>query len=259
MGIITLISDFGAYYPAVMKAVILEIAPDATIIDVSHDISPQNVREAAFILRETVKYFPRGTVHIAVVDPTVGTDRKGLVIAAGGHFLVGPDNGLLIPAARSLGDFEVMCVTLAAKSSTFHGRDVFAPLGAHVFAGRLPGVQPTKQCVDLVLEEAHSSENLISGIILYVDKFGNCVTNIPGALLMEWSGYNSRHLLNGTTAIRFVQTYDNVSEGHPLLTVGSFDSIEIAVNMGNAATEFKLKVGDQISLERSSPHHKSDD
>lgn len=248
MGIITLISDFGSYYPAVMKAVILDIAPEATVIDVTHEISPQNVREAAFVLRETVKYFPRGTVHVAVVDPTVGTDRQGLLIEAGGHFLVGPDNGLLIPAARSLGDFDVMRITMAAKSSTFQGRDVFAPVGAHVFAGRLRGVQPTKKYVDLVLEGPHSSESLVSGTILYIDRFGNCVTNIPGKLLIERSGYNSAHLLNGTAAIRFVQTYDNVARGHPLLTVGSFDLIEIAVNKGNAAIEFKLKLGDQISL-----------
>jgi hypothetical protein len=250
MGIITLISDFGAYYPAIMKAVILEIAPDATVIDVTHEISPQNVREAAFILREAVKYFPRGTVHVAVVDPTVGTDRKGLVIEAGGHFLIGPDNGLLIPAARFLGGFEVMCITLAAKSSTFHGRDIFAPMAAHVLAGRLQGVQPAEHYVDLVLEGPHSSENLVSGIILYIDRFGNCVTSIPGTLLIGRAGFNSIYLLNGKTAIRFVHTYDDVTKGHALLTVGSFDLIEIAVNKGNAATEFKLKLGDQISLER---------
>jgi hypothetical protein len=258
MGIITLISDFGAYYPAVMKAVILGIAPDATIIDVTHEISPHNVLEAAFILRETVKHFPRGTVHIAIVDPAVGTDRKGLVIVAAGHFLIGPDNGLLIPAARFLGDFEVMRITITAKSSTFHGRDVFAPLGAHIFAGHLRGVQPTKNYVDLELEEPHTSESVVSGTILYIDRFGNCVTNIPGTLLVERSEYNSTHLLNGAAAIRLVRTYDYVAQGLPLLTVGSFDFIEIAVNKGNAAVEFKLKLGDRISLERPKRSLKND-
>jgi len=250
MGIITLISDFGAYYPAVIKAVILGIAPEATIIDVTHEISPQNVREAAFILRETVKYFPRGTVHIAVVDPTVGTDRKGLVIEAGGHYLVGPDNGLLIPAARSLGDFEVLRIEVAAKSCTFHGRDVFAPVGAHIAIGRMQNLQPTTTYVDLLLQEPRSSENVVSGAISYIDRLGNCVTNIPGTLMIQRSGYSSTHLLNGATAIRFVQTYDEVAQGHPLLTVGSFDLVEIAVNKGSAATELNLKLGDQISLER---------
>jgi S-adenosylmethionine hydrolase len=250
MGIITLISDFGAYYPAIMKAVILDIAPDAIIIDVTHEITRENVREAAFILQETVKYFPRGTVHIAVVDPTVGTDRRGLVITAGGHYLVGPDNGILIPAARSLGDFKVLRIEMAAKSSTFHGRDVFAPVGAHLLMGRLQHLAPTATYVDLLLQEPHSSENAVSGVILYVDRFGNCVTNIPGTLMIQRSGYASMHYLNGVIMIQFVQTYDEVARGLPLLTVGSFDLIEIAVNKGRAATELNLKLGDQISLEK---------
>jgi S-adenosylmethionine hydrolase len=250
MGLITLISDFGAYYPAIMKAVILDIAPDATIIDVTHEITPGNVREAAFILRETVKNFPRGTVHIAVVDPTVGTHRRGLVIAAGGHYLVGPDNGILIPAARSLGDFEVLRIEMAAKSSTFHGRDIFAPAGAHLLMGRLQRLAPTPTYIDLLLQEPHSSENAVSGAIIYVDRFGNCVTNIPGTLMIQRSGHGSIHYLNGVTMIQFVQTYDEVAQGHPLLTVGSFDLIEIAVNKSSAATELNLKLGDQISLER---------
>jgi S-adenosylmethionine hydrolase len=250
MGTITLISDFGAYYPAIMQAAILEISPDATIIDVTHEITPQNVREAAFILRETAKNFPRGTVHVAVVDPTVGTDRRGLVIAAGGHYLVGPDNGILIPAARLLGDFEVFRIKMAAKSSTFHGRDIFAPVGAHLLMGRLQRLTPTPTYVDLRLQEPHSSENAVSGAILYVDRFGNCVTNIPGSFMIQRSGYGSIHNLNGVTMIQFMQTYDEVAQGRPVLTIGSFDLIEIAVNKGSAATEFNLKLGDQISLER---------
>jgi S-adenosyl-L-methionine hydrolase (adenosine-forming) len=188
-------------------------------------------------------------VHVAVVDPTVGTDRRGLVIAAGGHYLVGPDNGILIPAARLLGDFEVLRIKMAAKSSTFHGRDIFAPVGAHLLMGRLQRLTPTPTYVDLLLQEPHSSENAVSGAILYVDRFGNCVTNIPGSFMIQRSGYGSIHNLNGVTMIQFMQTYDEVAQGRPLLTVGSFDLIEIAVNKGSAATEFNLNLGDQISLE----------
>jgi S-adenosyl-L-methionine hydrolase (adenosine-forming) len=248
MGIITLVSDFGAYYPAVMKAVILGIAPDATIIDVSHEITSENVREAAFILRETVKYFPRGTVHIAVVDPTVGTDRQGLVIAAAGHYLVGPDNGILIPAARSLGDFEVMRIAIKAESSTFHGRDVFAPTGAHLLMSRTQHLVPALTYVDLLFDVPHSSENAVTGAILYIDRFGNCVTNIPGTLMKQRSDYGSIHHLNGEMAIQFVQTYDDAARGQPLLTIGSFDLIEIAVNNGSAASELNLNLGDEILL-----------
>jgi len=250
MGIITLISDFGTFYPAVMKAVILGIAPHASIVDVTHEISPQNVREAAFILRETVKYFPRGTTHIAVVDPTVGTGRRTLVIEAGGHYLVGPDNGLLIPAARSLGDFEVMCIQVAAKSSTFHGRDVFAPVGARISLGRLRNLEPAPAHVDLELQDPQVSEHGVSGTVVYVDRFGNCVTNINGSLMTRGSGYGSTHLLNGSVAVRFVRTYDEVAQGHLLLTVGSFDLVEVSINQGDAATELKLNSGDTVTLDR---------
>ncbi|MGA3198246.1 MAG: SAM-dependent chlorinase/fluorinase [Halobacteriota archaeon] len=250
MGIITLISDFGTFYPAVMKAVILGIAPHATIVDVTHDISPQNVREAAFILRETVKYFPRGTTHIAVVDPTVGTNRRALVIEAGGRYLVGPDNGLLIPAARSLGDFEAMCIQVAAKSSTFHGRDVFAPVGAHISIGRLRNLEPAPAQVDLELQDPQVSEHTVSGTVVYVDRFGNCVTNISGILMIRRSGYGSTHLLNDSVAVQFVRTYDEVAPGHPLLTVGSFDLVEVSINQGDAATELNLNSGDTLKLDR---------
>jgi hypothetical protein len=250
MGIITLISDFGTFYPAVMKAVILGIAPHATIVDVTHDISPQNVREAAFILRETVKYFPRGTTHIAVVDPTVGTSRRALVIEAEGRYLVGPDNGLLIPAARSLGDFEAMCIQVAAKSSTFHGRDVFAPVGAHISVGRLRNLEPAPAPLDLELQDPHVSEHTVGGTIVYVDRFGNCVTNISGILMMQRSGYGSTHLLNDSVTVQFVRTYDEVAHGHPLLTVGSFDLVEVCINQGDAATELNFKAGDKVQLDR---------
>jgi hypothetical protein len=250
MGIITLISDFGTFYPAVMKAVILGIAPHATIVDVTHDISPQNVREAAFILQETVKYFPRGTTHIAVVDPTVGTSRRALVIEAGGHYLLGPDNGLLIPAARSLGDFEAMCIQAAAASSTFHGRDIFAPVGAHISLGQLRNLEPAPAYVDLELEDPQESEHTVSGTVLYVDRFGNCVTNISGTLMIQRSGYGSTHLLNGSVAVQFVRTYDEVAHGHALLTIGSFDLVEVSINQGDAATELNLNLGDAVTLDR---------
>jgi S-adenosylmethionine hydrolase len=208
------------------------------------------VREAAFILRETVKYFPRGTTHIAVVDPTVGTGRRALVIEAGGHYLVGPDNGLLIPAARSLGDFEAMCVQVAAKSSTFHGRDVFAPVGAYISLGRLRNLEPAPAHVDLKLQDPQVSEHTVSGTVVYIDRFGNCVTNISGTLMIRRSDYGSTHLLNGSVAAQFVRTYDEVTQGHLLLTVGSFDLVEVSINQGDAATELNLNPGDTVTLDR---------
>lgn len=248
MGTITLISDFGAFYPAVMKAVIFGIAPLATIVDVTHDIPPQNVREGAFILRETVKYFPRGTTHIAVVDPTVGTSRLALVIEAGGHYLVGPDNGLLIPAARSLGDLEAMCIQASATSSTFHGRDIFAPVGARLSLGQLQNLEPAPAYTDLELQDARESEHTVSGTVLYVDRFGNCVTNISGTFMLRRSGYGSMYLLNGAATVLFVRTYGDVAYGRPLLTIGSFDLVEVSINQGDAAKELNLNSGDEVTL-----------
>ncbi|HYA32914.1 MAG TPA: S-adenosyl-l-methionine hydroxide adenosyltransferase family protein [Candidatus Bathyarchaeia archaeon] len=250
MGIVTLISDFGTFYPAVMKAVILRIAPETIVIDITHAISSQNVREGAFILRETVKYFPEGTTHVAVVDPTVGTSRQALVIGAGGQYLVGPDNGLLIPAARELGDFEVMRIKAPARSSTFHGRDIFAPMGAHISLGRLPNLEPAVTFADLELQDPQASERSIVGTVLYVDRFGNCVTNISGELLVQRSGYGSRHVLNGAVSALFVRTYDEVERGDLLMTVGSFDFVELSVNQGNAAAQLNLKLGDKVRLDR---------
>jgi len=155
MKIITLLTDFGSFYPAQMKGVILsrlaDKARDITFVDIAHDIPPQDVRAGAFALLSTARYFPSGTIHICVVDPGVGTDRLGLVMESGGQIFVGPDNGLLLPAARSLGtpgNFPLayriaICngalgFGLGPISDTFHGRDVFAPVAALLASGKSP-------------------------------------------------------------------------------------------------------------------------
>lgn len=247
MGLITLTTDFGSFYPAIMKATILAIAPHTAVIDVTHDITPHAVREGAFILREAIKYFPRGTVHIAVVDPTVGSGRQGLVIEAGGHYLIGPDNGLLIPAARALGDFSVMSIQMTAASRTFHGRDIFAPVGAHISRGRLVPVQHSSTFVNLDLSDARQRNGTLHGAVVYIDRFGNCITNIPSSLMPQLSDGN-HFLLNGEVELRFVTTYDEVAEGQPLLVVGSFELVEVAMNRGDAARALKLSAGDSITL-----------
>ncbi len=247
MGLITLTTDFGSFYPAIMRATILAVAPHATVIDITHDITPHVVREGAFLLREAVKYFPRGTVHIAVVDPTVGSERQALVIEAGGHYLIGPDNGLLIPAARALGDFNVMSIQMPAVSHTFHGRDIFAPVGARIASGRVVNAQRTATFVDLDLAAVRQRNGALLGTIVFIDRFGNCITNIPRTLLAQLSDDN-RFLLNGGLELCLVTIYDEVAEGQPLLIVGSFEFIEVAINKGDAARALKLNVGDSITV-----------
>jgi hypothetical protein len=144
-----------------------------------------------------------------------------------------------------------MQADMKARSHTFHGRDIFAPVAAQLFMGRLRDLKPAQTYVELELTEPQWSDQAVSGTIVYVDRYGNCITNIPGEVFVQRSGYGSTHLLNGAVPIRFVQTYDEVIERRPLLTIGSFESVEIAVNKGNAAQQLNLKLGDFVTLNRS--------
>jgi S-adenosylmethionine hydrolase len=184
MTVITLLTDFGSFYPAQMKGVILsklkDKGKDVTFVDIAHDIPPQDVRAGAFALLSSAKYFPAGTIHIAVVDPDVGTKRLGIVVESGSHLFVGPDNGLLLPAARSMGPtkaYKIACKLDA--SSTFHGRDIFAPVAALLAQGRSPqSLGPVVQPKDLGFGEPKKTDEGIVATIIYVDRFGNLILNM---------------------------------------------------------------------------------
>ena len=181
MGIITFLTDFGTSdsYVSQMKGVVLSIT-DTRIIDITHEIKPQDINEGAFVLQNVVKYFPIGTVHVAVVDPEVGSNRKGIIVTTINQIFVGPDNGLLIPAARNLGDFIVYEITnekymLNSISSTFHGRDIFSPVAANIING-VPFERIGKRIknfFNLEFEKAKIENRLANGKILHIDKFGN--------------------------------------------------------------------------------------
>lgn len=249
--IITFLSDFGSFYPAQMKGVILSLlqgktgnkAGEVTLVDIAHDIPAQDVRAGAFALLSTVKFFPTGTIHIAVVDPGVGTGRRSLVVESGGHIFVGPDNGLLIPAARSLGTPSAYEIALPHDASdTFHGRDVFAPAAALIAAGQPPAsigqkVRPR----DLAFGEAKRTARGFEATIIYVDRFGNLILNLQRLPLQDV-------ILKGIRLKR-VRTYAEGRRIEPLITMGSHGFAEIAVNQGNASEAFRLKAGDCIELE----------
>ena len=268
MRIITLLTDFGSFYPAQMKGVMLtrlgEMARDVTFVDIAHDIPPQDVRAGAFALLSSARYFPVGTIHLAVVDPGVGTDRLGLVVESGGHTFVGPDNGLLLPAARSLSipgrpplaykivvSPEVLgsgpghaglAATAASVSSTFHGRDIFAPVAAMLASGKSPAaIGPRVRPKDLNFGEARRTERGIEATVIYVDRFGNLILNIRKIPTFPVS-------LLGVKLKRAV-TYGEARRIEPLITLGSHGFAEIAVNLGSAAEAFRLKAGDRIELE----------
>lgn len=253
MSIITLTTDFGSIYPASMKGVILSINPDVTIVDITHSIPPIDIRAGAFALFSVVKYFPPGTIHVAVIDPAVGTERKAIAIRAGGHYLIGPDNGVLIPAATLLGDAEVFEITnneiLNDVSSTFHGRDIFAPIAAHISGGM--GIQDigriTDQYIGLDFSGYVIQKDFIEAKVIYVDEFGNIVTNI----LQE---HIHKNILPGTILsiagrqMPFLITYGEVPKGRMLSLIGSHGFFEIAVNQGSASKLLHLNNGNDIRI-----------
>ncbi len=255
---ITLLSDFGDVYPASMKGIILSVNPEANIADISHSVPRHNTRAGAFMLMTTSGYFPSETVHIAVVDPGVGTERRCIAIKAESpskvHYFVGPDNGLLIPAARSTGEFEVYEITNSSLfrgsiSSTFHGRDIFAPVGAHISKGldiKNAG-RRIFDFVDLDFGEGKKIEGTLEGKIIFIDSFGNMVTNISSRIV----DFKPGDLLEmGKKQVSFQISYGFCETGEPLALIGSHGYLEIAVNQGNAALFFNKKEDDEIILRK---------
>lgn len=251
---ITLASDFGSPYPAAMRGVLAREC-DARLIDVAHDFPRQDVRTAAFWLREVLPEFPPA-VHLVVVDPGVGTDRAALVVRAGEHALVGPDNGVLMPAARRLagnGALEPFAIDVADPAShTFHGRDVFAPAAARAHEVGIDRVEtlaelsPVDAVVDLSFPEPSVDAGRAVGEVLVVDGFGNAVTNLPGARLAE--RYGGRIEVNGESApVR--RTYAAVAPGERLVTVGSHGNIELAANQGRGDEAFGVAPGDAVRVD----------
>ncbi len=262
---ITLASDFGSPYPAAMKGVILQRS-DARLVDVAHDLPRQDVRAAAFWLRELLPYFPPA-VHLVVVDPGVGTDRAALVVRAGDHALVAPDNGVAMPAARRLAAggeadhggatddgtgvevFEWRYENPA--SATFHGRDVFAPAAAAVHeagvanAESLDSVSPADDHADLAFPEPATSDSGARGEVLVVDGFGNAITNVPGDVLD--GRFGDTVLVNGVWApVR--RAYADVKPGRRLVTVGSHGNVELAANQGRGDESFGVRRGGTVRL-----------
>ncbi|MBP1985858.1 S-adenosylmethionine hydrolase [Halolamina salifodinae] len=238
-----------------MKGVILR-QTDARLVDIAHDFPRQDVRAAAFWLREVLPEFPAAT-HLVVVDPGVGTDRAAIVVEVAGHRIVAPDNGVALPAARRLkeradGETEIQVYDIAydddtTASNTFHGRDVFAPAAARVHeadaVADASGISATDEWVDLQFPDPVFDEDSATGEVLVVDDFGNTITNIPGHVLDD----RQRVTVNGESApVR--DAYAQMDSGERLVTVGSHGNVEFAVNQGRGDEAFDLSVGDSVSL-----------
>src|SRR5919109_2622113 len=204
ISVVTLLTDFGEkdYFVASLKGVILGINPQARIIDLSHQVSPHKIAEAAYLLKSCYRYFPDGTVHLVVVDPGVGSDRPAIALEAGEHFFVGPDNGVFTYLPEATGTI-VTLPTPEGASPTFHGRDLFGPAAARLAAGAEltelgePGEPPMK----LANAWAEPVGEAWRALVLHVDRFGNVITNVPARAITQVHTVNQ-------SAVRAVRTYD---------------------------------------------------
>ena len=247
MTIVTLLTDFGATdsYVAEMKGVLLSSAPSSVIIDVSHGVSPGDIRSAAYILGRTWHRFPPGTIHVVVIDPGVGSPRAALALRAHDHYFTGPDNGVFTPVLK---DTEVEAVTLPTPewaSPTFHGRDVFAPAAAALANGEsLASLGPAFAAVPqrLAYTLPHYEGKTVVGEVVYIDRFGSLITNLTTELVPSYATVEVEDLDLGPLK----RTFDDVSNGALLAYVGSDGAVEIAVRNGSAARRLGVGVGGRV-------------
>jgi S-adenosylmethionine hydrolase len=257
-GIITLTTDFGLKDPYVgtMKGVILSINPEARIVDISHHIKAGSVLQAAGIIQESYGFFPEGTVHVAVVDPGVGSERKLILLKTEGYLFVGPDNGIFWPIISDHPDLEVIELTereyfLPHITHTFHGRDIFAPVAAHLSRGVEPQEMGKilKDPVPLHVPRPHQEGDILSGQIVRIDHFGNLITNIHQKDLEPFLGEALPAMRVGGLLIEGVhKTYSDATAGETLGMIGSSGLLEIAVNLGRACDRLGLNQEDIVGM-----------
>jgi S-adenosylmethionine hydrolase len=260
--VITLTTDFGdGPYVAAMKGVILFIAPEINIIDICHTIRPQEINEGAYVLYSTAPYF-KNAVHVGVVDPGVGTERAGLIIQCENGFLVGPDNGLLIPCARKLGLKKVYKISnsdyfLDEVSYTFHGRDIFAPVAAHLSKG--VGTEEIGELkedfVDLNFEYYVEKENRLEGKVIFIDNFGNLISSIQKEIIKKHLDFGDQLEIEVEGAkgsmkkkVRFLKSYSYGEKGEVLATISSSGFFEISCNCGSAYEVLGAEVDSPIKI-----------
>jgi S-adenosyl-L-methionine hydrolase (adenosine-forming) len=240
-----------------MKAVILSLAAKTQIVDVSHGIRKFNVRQGAFTLAGAAPYFPKGTIHVAVVDPGVGTKRLPILIQTKQGFFVGPDNGILTLAAENQGITHIYRLTepkfmMPTVSSTFHGRDIFAPAAAHLELGVKPEQfgSEIKSVVKPDFVVVQKKGNCLVGEVLHVDDFGNVITNISQENLsqIKASGEINFEAAGKRWKLGFFKTYAQAKPRTMLCLIGSHGFLEVAVNQGNAAKKLGVKAGDKIAV-----------
>lgn len=256
-GLVTLLTDFGLSDPfvGVMKGVLLAAHPELKIVDLTHGIAAGSIAEGAFWLERSYRYFPAGSVHCTVVDPGVGSSRAAVVVAADGHYFVGPDNGLLAEVTLHAPHVETRAIDLAhhgltRASHTFHGRDVFAVIAGRIASGRLPFAQVGQLLhlqVPSPIPGVVSEGDGFSGNVLTVDHFGNLITTLRASEVLPAAGQPFRVQIAGQL-LRSVRTFAEAQPGELVTLIGSFDAIEVVVRDGSAAERLRPVPGAGVKL-----------
>jgi S-adenosylmethionine hydrolase len=247
---VTLLTDFGTrdYYVAAMKAVLVQRCPDVRLIDVTHAVPRHDILCGSITLERAVDGFPPGTVHLAVVDPGVGTDRRLIVTKLKDQLVVCPDNGLITWPWRRLGPGEAYELTWRPprSSNTFHGRDVMAPAAGMLADGDALKTLASKPIDDPILLKISPANSYECGQVIHIDHFGNATTNVPHDKLRERTV--SQVAVKGRKVGKVRRTYWDVAPGKPLALIGSSGLLEIAVRDGSAAADLNIAVGDEVNV-----------
>ncbi len=256
--VITLTTDFGpgSGYVAQMKGVIFSINPAVTVVDISHDVAPQDIRQAALLLDDAGRWFPPGSIHVAVIDPGVGTERAIVLAQVDSQWYIAPDNGLLSLVVRRSPARHVVAVTnaefwLPQVSATFHGRDVMAPVAAHLSRGVPPGSfgPAHDELISLDWPAARRAAGHLQGEVITLDTFGNAVTNITAEMLGAIPDRAAARVqVQGDEITGLSRTYGDAAGGAPLALVGSSGRLEIAIAGGSAAAKWNLRIGDAVHV-----------
>ena len=262
MNIITLTTDFGLKAPFVsmMKGVLYSINGSLNIVDISHDIDSQDIIEGSFVITQSYRFFPEGTIHIVVVDPGVGSSRRPLLVCASGHYFIGPDNGVLSHIITEDQESSVIEITeekyfLKGVSATFHGRDIFAPVAACLSKGILPHSfgHIITDYTQLSIPEVEKGPTSIKGSVIYIDKFGNIITNIPAKALddLVQKGLSFSDLGTWTGGVEIAgikEYYAEVREGELGAIINSLGLLEVYAYMSNAAKVIGSVKGDIVEV-----------
>ena len=259
MSTISLTTDFGTkdWYAGVLKGVIYNIYPSARMVDITHEIKNHSIEHAAFVIASTYSYFSYGSIHVGIVDPGVGGSREPILLESRGHYFIGPDNGIFTLVDHStsvLYALDKKQYWLSPVSETFHGRDIFAPVAAYLARG-VPadqlGTRVKRRIISIDIPKPRKEpDGTLRATVVHVDRFGNCVTNIPGAslLLDAMQRPVQIHVGNKVISSLLVKTYDKASNSDPVLIAGSTGFLELSLNKDPFAQRYGVSEADPITL-----------